>query len=165
VPCDQILVIDSSSLINMKTVIRVNDQWWFFDGLLARLKEGRVLVPREVAKEVSEIDHPDMPGAWAASTYELTPHPSSSTYESVQKVMEAASEVIEADAEMDKADPWVLGLALDLVDRGLEPVVVTDDNVDRPRKIGLTTAAKRLGLACIGLPEALEWLDDHPPEA
>ena len=60
-----------------------------------------------------------------------------------------AADVIEASAENDPADPYVLALALQLW-RGNEAgecYVVTEDKVDRaPIKISIRMACLRLGL-------------------
>lgn len=163
-PCEQTLVFDSSALIHTKRVIRVDHQWAFFDGLLKRLRIGAVVVPRYVMKEMSEVDHPDMPGAWAAGTYLEALHINDPDYEWVQVVMSRTPDVIEVDSEMNKADPWVLALALQLRNDGVEAVVVTDDTIDRPSKISLASACDFFGVEWMDLTGALDWLERHPPE-
>lgn len=162
--CDQVLIFDTSSLMDTKSRITVRHQWWFFDALLARLRQGRVVVPLQTMRELL-VEHPDMPGAWAAGTYQESPHPHNADYEWVQEVMSSsARDVIDIDAEMDEADPWVLALALQLQSGGFEVVVVTGDVRDRPSRISLVSACSVFGIPHMDLSEALDWLDDHPVE-
>ena len=161
-PCDQRLVFDSSALINTKSAIRVGEQWDFFDALLQRVRSGLVVVPRQVMKEISESRWPDMPGAWAATAYHQSPYANDADYEWVQEVMARTPDIIEVDAEVNKADPWGLALALQLASDGMEVVVVTNDNRDRPTKISLASACRSFGIESIDLEGALQWLDNHP---
>lgn len=161
-PCDQKLILDSSALLNTKTAIRVGDQWDFFEGLLRRVKTGLVVVPMQVMKEISESAWPDMPGAWAAAAYHQSPHAYDAEYEWVQRVMAETPDIIEVDAEMNKADPWVVALALQLRSEGSEVVVVADDYKDRPTKISIASACRTFGVEWMDLDGALEWLEDHP---
>lgn len=67
--------------------------------------------------------------------------------------------MIEADAEVEKGDPYVLAQALELQRLGPKPQVVTDDTVDRlPIKIAMTTACQRLGLPYLTLDDFLQTL-------
>jgi rRNA maturation endonuclease Nob1 len=161
--CDQVLIFDTSSLINSKAKVRPSDQWWFFDALLARLRDGRIVVPFHTQKELQR-EYPDMPGAWAASTYKEGRHPYDPDDDWVVKVMERVPDVIEIDSPMDKADPYVLALALQLREAGFDVVVVTDDYVDRPSKMSLVSACRAFKVDSIDFDKALDWLGDHPPD-
>lgn len=163
--CEQVLVLDAHFLIDTKSKIPPRDQWWFFDRLIRSLQHGRVVVPLMVMKELQQ-QHPDMPGAWAAGTYQLSAHVNDPDYERVQEVMEsAAGAVIDVDAETDDADPWVLALAIQLRASGFDVLVVTGDMVDRPSKMSLMSACAVFGINCIQFEEAIDWLEDHNPDA
>ena len=82
----------------------------------------------------------------------------------VAEVMAVAGDLVEADAEGDPADPYVLAQALDLQRRGAGDVlVVTKDQLDKPSvKISMATACGRLGLSYCGLPEFLQEIGFDP---
>ena len=59
-----IRVLDSSSLIKIKTAVRLNDQWSLFKHLEALFVRGDVTFPVEVEAEMRSVRHPDAPGVW-----------------------------------------------------------------------------------------------------
>lgn len=161
-PCDQILIFDASPLIDFKQRIGIRTQWWFFTDLLERVRKGIVVVPRQVARELERIEHPDMPGAWASGTFEESPHQTEPDYENVIRVMSSAGAVVDPDAEQDAADPWVVALGLQMMEAGWDVVVVTKDHINRPPRISLTEACRICGVPSMSVDEALEWLAIHP---
>jgi hypothetical protein len=129
-----IWVIDSSALIDFKMIVPIGEQWEFFRTLDDLVDNSMIAMPRQVIREVGEITHPDVPGAWASS---------------VRKgmVMETAGDVVDASKDEEDADPYVLALALQLQSIGYEVRVVTSDVVDRiPIRISLETACHRMSV-------------------
>lgn len=61
----QVWVIDSSALIRAKYVISISNQWGAFKRLEQMVLKGRIAMPRQMIKEITEVTHLDMPGAWA----------------------------------------------------------------------------------------------------
>lgn len=112
-------------------------------------------MPRQVISEVSEITHPDTPGAWAAGVRDLLQHPLNTSWDSMARVMEVAGGLVDPNSPGDPADPWVAALALDLRDSRFDPCCVTEDEVDRRPRISLVTACNRLDLPSCGLIEFL----------
>jgi hypothetical protein len=146
----RIWILDTSALIDFKKIIGVSDQWHAFKTLEALVSDGSVAMPRQVIKEVSGIAHPDLPGAWAPGVRRSLRYPTDVPYEYLQRVMMVAGEVVDATKTDEDADPYVLAMALWLVDQGAEPVVVTTDQVDRlPIRIALATACQRLNIRCV----------------
>jgi len=140
-------IVDTSALINFKTLIGVSDQWDAFKLLEQLVEQGRIAMPRQVVNEASEIAHPDLPGAWAPGVRSRLRYPLDVDYEHIQRVMREAGDVVDPNKSSEDADPYVLAQAMQLQAQGLEVVVVTDDDVDRmPIKISLTTACSRLGV-------------------
>lgn len=143
----RVWVLDTSALIDLKTIISVSDQWHAFKTLEGLVSDGCVAMPRQVIKEVSGIAHPDLPGAWASGVRHSLRHPTDVPYEYLQRVMGAAGEVVDPTKTVEDADPYVLALALWLRDQGAEPVVVTTDQVDHlPIRIALATACQRFDI-------------------
>ena len=149
---DTIYVLDASSVIAFKQVVKARDQWGFAKHLEELVASGRITFPRQVAREVGGQPHIDLPEAWALGVQphilvRRRPDP-----EYVEEVMVKVANVIEANAENDPADPYVLALALQLwrENEARECYVVTEDQVDRlPIKISIRTACARLGLNCM----------------
>ena len=142
-----IWIVDTSALVNFKTLIGVSDQWDAFKLLEQLVEQGRIAMPRQVVNEASEIAHPDLPGAWAPGVRSRLQYPLDVDYEHLQQVMREAGDVVDPSKSSEDADPYVLAQAVQLRGGGLDVVVVTDDTVDRmPIRISLTTACGRLGV-------------------
>ena len=141
-----IWVIDSSALIEAKSIVSISNQWNAFRYLERMVADGKIALPRHVISEVSEITHPDMPGAWASGVRDLLQHPLQADYDYLARVMSVAGDVVDANKTREDADPWVLALALQLQETTLFKIcIVTEDTVDRHR-ISMVTACSRLQL-------------------
>ncbi|MHB8288833.1 MAG: DUF4411 family protein [Acidimicrobiales bacterium] len=144
---EPVWIVDTSALINFKTLIGVSDQWDAFKLLEQLVKQGRIAMPRQVINEASKIAHPDLPGAWAPGVRDRLHHPLDVDYEHILGVMREAGDLVDPNKSTEDADPYVLAQAVQLQAQGLEVVVVTDDDIDRmPIKISLATACGRLGV-------------------
>lgn len=82
--------MDTSALINFKTLISVSDQWAAFKLLEQLVEEGRIAMPRQVVNEASEIAHPDLPGAWAPGVRSRLRYPPDVDYKYLQLVVSAS---------------------------------------------------------------------------
>lgn len=143
----EVWVLDTSALVDFKALISVSDQWITFKELEQLVASGAIAMPRQVVNEASELAHPDLPGAWAPGMRSALQHPLDPDYRFVQHVMSAAGDVVDSTKMKEEADPYVLALALQLLDEGHDPCVVTSDEVDHlPIRIALTTACDRLGI-------------------
>lgn len=144
-------VIDTSAIINSKRQVPRGRQWEFFERLKQMVIDGEVYFPRRVRDELHGGRHVDTPEAWALNvgpSVQLSYEPEDVT---VAQVMAVAGDVVEEDAEDDTADPYVLAQALEIRAAGFDVLVVTDDHLDHPDKIAMTTACDRLGLGWIRL--------------
>ena len=110
----EVWVLDSSALIDAKTILTVGSQWAAFKQLEQMVLDGKIALPRQVIREMSQIAHPDLPGAWASGVRGQLRHPLDSGYEHIAQVMEAADGVVDVNKSGEDADPWVLALALHL---------------------------------------------------
>jgi hypothetical protein len=159
----RLVVLDSSVVIHLKQVLKVAEQWPFLLRLTRLVEAGVVGWPRYVRKEVAEGQYPDAPGAWIAGQ-EAQPFPEPE-YDSVAEVL-AVAQVVDAEAEDEVADPWVVAMALELRDRhpDCRVVVASDDVVDRlPVKESVGTACERLGLDLWSCEDFVRWVDDRGP--
>ncbi len=62
---ERVWILDTSALVEAKAALPVADQWQTFKQLEDMVRAGIVAMPRLVIREISEIAHPDLPGAWA----------------------------------------------------------------------------------------------------
>ena len=139
----EVWILDSSALIEAKTIVSVSNQWDAFKHLEQMVVDGRIALPRQVINEMSAIAYPDLPGAWAPGVRGLLRHPLDAGYDHISKVMSVAGDVVDANKPSEDADPWVLALALHLKGDGHTVCIVTEDMVDRTR-ISIATACGRL---------------------
>ncbi len=144
----KVWILDTSGLVDFKKLIRVDDQWAAFKQFEQLANDGGLAMPRHVITETSEIDHPDMPGAWAAGMRRQLQHPLDPAVDPwLLKVMAETAAVVDQSKETEEADPYVVALALQLADAGCCVAVVTSDVVDRmPIKIALATACAHFAI-------------------
>lgn len=112
--------------------------------------DGLIAMPRQVIKELSEIAHPDLPGAWAPGMRKLLNYPIDTDYSFVQKVLAVTPGIVDPSKTSDDADPWVVAQALALIASGNNTTVVTEDNIDRA-SISILTACGIHQIPCVDL--------------
>ena len=160
---ERIAILDTSALIEVKTAIAPQRQWEFFEIMKARVQRGQVYFPKAVREDLRGHKHHDTPETWAFNAYGHMRGTVEPTTAAVQEVMRVAGAVVEADAEGDPADPYVLAQALEFQQSGRLVRVVTEDRVDRlPIKIAMTTACERLGLTALSLADFLGEIGFDP---
>lgn len=151
-PDAAVWLLDSSSIINLKRLIPKGDQWDAFKALEEKVHDGTIAFPRHVIREVSEIDHPDVPGVWVHAMRTHVQYGIDPDDDYVREVMNVAGDVVETNSLTDEADPYLLAMALELR-RRMTVKIVTDDVVDRmPLRIAISTACGRL---------AIPWCTTH----
>jgi predicted nucleic acid-binding protein len=149
-------LLDTSSIIDIKKQVPVDKQWAVFRRLEDLVTAGEIAMPRQVIRELVEVAHPDAPGVWARGMQPRLQHPLDVDYEHVREVMRVAPNLVEANQQKDVADPYVVGLALQLRAAGEKVQIVTDDVKDHlTNKIALATACDRFSLPHITCAEFL----------
>ncbi len=129
----KIWVIDSSTLIDIKVSVRVEEQWDTGSRLLALVKKGRIVFPKQVRDEVTYSRYPDLPGAWVAKAWKVMPKRPRGDSNNLRTVLgvEPNWRRMLTLEEKDIADPYVVETALTLRQQvnGSKPTVVTKDSV------------------------------------
>ncbi len=143
-----VYVLDSSAVFHIKTEVAADQQWNLFERMKELVIEGRIAIARQVINEARVARHHDGPEIWFLGVAPHLRHPKECSLEKHAMVMQqVGSRLVDPDSEGDPADPYVAALALDLEAAGYEAVVVTDDYIDRPPMISLTSACSELGIA------------------
>lgn len=169
-----VAILDANAVIDLKKV-RVSLQWALLRGLEALVEDGLVCVPSHVIREVSDVRHPDAPGAWAKAIENKPQYQLEADPPFVKQVMggmpmqsplwgepvQGVPEVLDHHADTEQADPYVVALALQFRTENRECVVVTRDTKDRPGKISPAKACQRLGIPTSTIEEYLESMQEH----
>jgi hypothetical protein len=108
------------------------------------VKEGRLVWPPQVETELTEYGgDPDRPAKWVLDNVTGKRSPA---FESIRRVMAEAGEVVDQKKEKEDADPYVLGLGVELQAADSRVLVVTNDFRDKRGRISMVTACERLEL-------------------
>ena len=148
-------VIDSSSLMDIKSKTSHDLRVRLFPTLTAMAMGGRIRLPRQVVDEMKrgvQTRHRDEALDWvlACESRVCAIEPS---LEDVKAVMAQVGDVVdhEKDAGENDADPYMLALALNVKRTGLDVRIVTEDRTDKAMKMSLATAAGILGIPRVPL--------------
>lgn len=130
-PESGVAVLDANLLIDLKRRVSVVQQWQFFLELTELVKRGKLVFPREVRQELIDVQHPDVPGAWAAYAFGLIGRDMSDIddlhTDEVRNRYYRHSGLATYDLEV--ADPYVVGMALTLRSSGVTNIVVSEDGI------------------------------------
>lgn len=149
--------IDTSSFIELQRRYGGDPFFDPFWALLARLAvDGRLVAPYEVNKEIHDGGRPDERlVAWADAHHEIF-RPKGEQWESARRIVRAHPALVGHNEPTEKADPFVLALAVDLQGQsGLlyshRCVVVAEET----RVGGIRDAAAALDLRVLSLVELM----------
>lgn len=138
-------VIDSSSLIIIKSRYSHGERARVFDALRRLVAEGRLRMPKEVVAEMKRGR--DEARLWAEENQEAASG-DSPTLEDVKAVLAEVPDIIDPrkDSGTDEADPYVLAMAMHLRALGHDARIITEEVKDFPDKRSLNTASGMLGI-------------------
>ena len=156
---DRIWVIDTSSIIEVRRVVPGPEQPGCLRKLGALVEADRLVFPREVLAELErgcEGKEPDARYLWARQHQEQGCR-LGTDYERLTKVLERVATVLDTEktSGAEEADPYVLAMALGIVEAGGAATVVTQEKNDKPKKMSLSTACGLWGIPSVPL---LPWL-------
>jgi hypothetical protein len=120
----EVRVIDTSSLIRLKVIVPVADQWPLLVLMSTLVDRGWIAFPRQVSAEMKVAKHPDATGVWAAGNQGWRWHPQPRD-DSVAEALGAAQLTDpNSEAEAGAADPYVVAMALQIQERWANAQVV-----------------------------------------
>lgn len=155
-PPSTICVVDSDCLIGLKRTVKLDDQWDYFQVLTELVEAGYLAFPRQVVHEVRGVQYPDTPGAWMARNRNSCryPQPSDDALAEVMSLLAPGpGTLVDVNAPLDKADPYIVAMAYDLRSRykNVRVLLATEDAKDRQAQMSPATACGRLGIERVDL--------------
>lgn len=148
-----IYVIDSSSWLRIDEHPNGNR---ILDALTTLLEDGRLKCPPEVINELKTVDSAT---AWVEANKSEIVENWSGNFEFLQKVGEVTHKfpaMSGARCKKDKADPYVVAMAVTGSKNPGQWVVVCDETVAKRRNRKLPTACAAFGVESLGIFEMLE---------
>ncbi len=140
-------ILDTSSLVETKSVVTLAEQWETFKLLEDMVNSGKIAMPKQVINELSEFKHPDIPGAWATGIRKNLKFSVDVNYESVATVQSKCPKLTDYTKENEDADPYVVALAHQLKAQDEIPCVVTEDKVNHKFQ-SIVNACSQLEIKC-----------------
>ena len=140
--------LDTSAAIGLKRLdlVPLTRQWDFWDGLLGLVRNGILIFPSQVRKELTDTKHPDVPGAWAPKAWQAMPTRRAPDDRVVAEVLRHHPALVDSGSEADQADPYVAALALEHLRLGADVRVLEED-------AELHAACETFGIATVPLTE------------
>ena len=140
---DEIWVIDTSSVLEVRRIVPQNHRQSVYDALSASVADGHLVFPTQVFDELKRFKNPnklDMPFEWAkANKYVATQF--EPLYNEVKQLLSDPQlvRVLDPNKPNEEADPYVLALA-EKLSANSSVGVLTQDLVSKPRKLSLSDA-------------------------
>ena len=123
-------VLDTSAAIELKSpdVVPAERQWDFWVGLLELVRREALVFPSQVLRELTGMEHPDMPGGWAHKAWDSMDYRKAPQVRVVVEVLNRHRDLVDPEREPpDQADPFVVALAIEQRTLGYEVRVVARD--------------------------------------
>lgn len=174
---NQIFPIDTSSLIRIRELFGRGNEGAVLRLLTELATNRQIVYPPEVSEEIERGARNDQDPLlrWIRSTREVAERRAS--FDNVRRVLTLAPDLVDADNVHEEADPYLVALGLDLRPENLmldlersegmstEVIIITDDRIDKPRKLSLATAAGVVGLPSIPMFAFLRGEGLRPPQS
>ena len=163
---ETIYVIDTSSVTEIRrqfSQLSRSALKSVYDKLSPLVNNGTLLFPIQVYQEleygnVTLKGLDDVPFEWI-SQHRHQAIPDTDLFDHVRRVLEIAPSLVDSDKARgtDEADPWVVGLALSLMDQGDRVTVITEDRRDRLNKTSIQSACGLLSIPAISVVAFLQF--------
>ncbi len=146
-----IYIIDANVPLHIKTEgsIPLYLKWDLLKEMYDMTVRGTLIFPEQVRQELTDVEHPDAPGTWVAGAWKrIDKELAAPAPESIRQVIRDFPEISQ-DEESDKADPYVVALALTLGKSGYSPTVASGDGK-------VTEACQQYNIPTVSPPEFIE---------
>lgn len=170
----RVWVIDTSSILRVRRMydpavadsqyrVRADHDYCItvLDHLKGLVREGRVTFPKQVKEELYKPTSHDLASQWVFQTASLRRYPEPSL-DVLASVLTKVPRLADPTKSTEDADPYIVALALELLQKGALHALVTEDVRDR-RSTSIATACATLGIPWL---TTLQFLVDcGAPEA
>jgi hypothetical protein len=163
---ETIYVIDTSSITEIRrqfSQLSISELRALYSKLSPLVNNGTLLFPIQVYQELEYgNDHfkgpDDLPFEWISQHHHQA-IPDTKLFDHVRRVLEIAPNLVDSDKAQgaDEADPWVVGLALSLIEDGNRSTVITEDRRDRLNKTSIQSACGLLNIPAISIVAFLQF--------
>lgn len=125
-------IIDTSSLIELNKHNPMDVYPGVWQKMEQLIKDGRLLAPKEVFHEISNID--DQLNSWTKYQNELFVEPTPMQIKIVKDILEKFPALIDINRKYD-SDPWVIALTVELINNPqmklitIKHIVVTEEKL------------------------------------
>ena len=151
-PTAPIWILDSSSLITIRTQTARTSRERMYAQMARLVSEGRLRFPPEVIGELKRYVGAENPALEWALANATTATKDSPALNAVQAVLASVPEVLDPDKEgTEEADPYVLAMATDALGHSDDVRVITEDVKATGAKMSLAGAAGYLGIPAVTL--------------
>ena len=162
---ERVYVIDTSSIIEIRrrmSQATLPELKSVFEKLGTLVDGGTLLFPQQVYGEL-EQGNKNLGGADDAPFEWIHAHRGQAVkdtklFAQVRRVLEVAPNLVDKEkiSGPDQADPWVVALALSLVEGGRAVTVITEDRNDRLDKTSVQSACGLLGIPAMSITAFLQ---------
>ncbi len=141
-----VYIVDADAIVEFKLVTPLDVVWSLLLEMDRMVEQGILTFPLQVYKELTEINHPDAPGTWAAGVWSKMDK--ALTAPTQKHLVNVVNQFPSIDGgpneERDIGDPYVVALALTLKCRGYCPIAASGDNkvVDACISLGISVLCK-----------------------
>src|SRR5258706_1411067 len=157
---ETVYVIDTSSVTEIRrqfSQLSRSELKSLYEKLNPLVNIGILLFPIQVYQEleygnVNLKGADDIPFEWIGQ-HRHRAIPDTKLFDHVRRVLEIAPNLVDSDKAQgaDEADPWVVGLALSVIEGGSRATVITEDRRDRLNKTSIQSACGLLNIPAISV--------------
>jgi hypothetical protein len=156
-PSAPIWCVDTSSIIAVRSLFSRAQAEQVRNALTQLAAAGRLSLPPEVVAELERYGGKDNPALhWSKENHDSVVR--AAAFDDVREVLRQVPEVVDADKEgVEDADPYVLALAMRLVEDGKDARIVTEEFKTTAAKMNLGSAAGYLRIPSMSLRAMLKF--------
>lgn len=157
-----ISVIDTSSILQITRSFEETVQHKIYNDLTTLVEGNSLVYPPEVYDELERYSHTtsyltNLPFQWARKNKGIATR-FGHRYEELKEILGHPRIRNILDSEkigVEEADPHILSLALCIIQKGDQAIVIAEETKDRPNKLSLNTACRLLKIPCLRIQQFL----------
>ena len=141
---DRVWVIDTSSILEIRRQVPTLGRRRCLDGLRSLVENGHLVYPRQVVHELERGCGGEESDPWFrwAKQHQKRACRYGTDFNRLARLLERVQLVVDTEktSPVDEADPYVIELAVAIMEEGRSATVITEERKDKPKKMALSTA-------------------------